>query len=620
MSKGEKEIILDSILNINIEVLKGFSIGELYQSSISSKEKKELGQVYTPKEIVKSMVREGITEERLINNPYFKAIDPACGAGYFLIEIYDRLYSIFERNYKKIISITPEIKDELEEGIDKFIIRNNIWGTDIDEFSVFMSKFTFAIKNEKIDSDNINIYLEDILLNEKNNIEDLLACKEKSQIGDIRFDLVIGNPPYIGHKKIDKSYRKQLQFYYSEVYSDKADISYCFFQRGHELLKSGGTLLFITSRYFIESPSAKGVREYINNNLTIDKIIDFYGRKVFKGIGISPAIIKCNNNENISNQVKVFRLIDKNFNISNGRYLKGFDSIKVRKSNLNSDGWLLINEEEKRLYDYINDLGRYSLSEICRCNQGIITGCDKAFIVNSKTIEQKGLEKSVIKPWIKNSGIRKYGISEIEKFIIYADMIDSIESYPNIYNHIFPYREKLKKRRECQKGLREWYQLQWGRDIEVFRNKNILFPFKAPNNRFTILYDELLCSADVYLMSIKEEYSEISLEYLLGFLNSSVCEFYFKTIAKKINDDLYDYYPNKVMNLRIKVAEDTKYIEERVKELLKLTEKKHSKGLEEINKMKIEEKQSEINAFFYDLYSLNDEQISIIKNKIIKKK
>ena len=49
---------------------------------------------------------------------------------------------------------------------------------------------------------------------------------------------------------------------------------------------------------------------------------------------------------------------------------------------------------------------------------------------------------------------------------------------------------------------------------------------------------------------VKKEYESIfSYEYLVGILNSEVYNKYFKINAKKISKNVYDYYPNKVMNL-----------------------------------------------------------------------
>ncbi|WDC83671.1 hypothetical protein PL321_13900 [Caloramator sp. mosi_1] len=44
----------------------------------------------------------------------------------------------------------------------------------------------------------------------------------------LSYEYIIGNPPYVGHKMIDKDYRARLKGKYADVFSDKADLSYCF--------------------------------------------------------------------------------------------------------------------------------------------------------------------------------------------------------------------------------------------------------------------------------------------------------------------------------------------------------------------------------------------------------
>ena len=53
----------------------------------------------------------------------------------------------------------------------------------------------------------------------------------------IKFDYIIGNPPYIGHKILDKDYKKFLLSEYKDVYRDKADLYFCFYKKSIELLK-----------------------------------------------------------------------------------------------------------------------------------------------------------------------------------------------------------------------------------------------------------------------------------------------------------------------------------------------------------------------------------------------
>ena len=82
------------------------------------------------------------------------------------------------------------------------------------------------------------------------------------------------------------------------MYKDKGDLSYCFFKKALEDLENGGKLTFITSRYFLESPSGEDLRKVLKEVCTIDKIIDFYGIRPFKNIGIDPVILFITNYQN----------------------------------------------------------------------------------------------------------------------------------------------------------------------------------------------------------------------------------------------------------------------------------------------------------------------------------
>jgi len=627
LDKESKMLVIDILAKMTPEEISSFSLGKLYEAFITSSQRKLLGQVYTPKYIVEYMVSQGICYEEIIKNPYFRVVDPACGAGYFLLEVYDKLKEVYETYLTDIINYHPEIEKELSD-IHSFILKNNIVGFDIDPFAVYMTKVSLFLKGPIKTNLDINIFNEDILI--KNNYNEEYSSTDVSTI-DYHigyYDLVIGNPPYIGHKSINKDYRKKLQSIYYEVYSDKADISYCFFKRGYELLKENGRLILIISRYFIEAPSAEKLRNYISSKYKIESIIDFYGRNIFKGIGISPLIINALKSKIDDRDILVYRSKENAYMKETDLNLNSvFDRFYLHQQELQNKLWVLASRDEREIFYKIDSQGEITLDEVCSCNQGIITGYDTAFIVDMDTIEIKCLERDICKPWVKNSEVRKYRDIQSSKYILYTDLIDNLEQYVNTVNHIKPYKERLERRRECQIGIRQWYKLQWGRDINIFKQPKILFPYKAAANEFTISYEEVCCSADVYIISVKDEFkNKISLEYLLAFLNSSLCEFYFKSIAKKLNEDIYEYYPNKLMTLKIKIGPEKDLIMDRVKNIMNLYKELGSIKSEKGNKKtdefvkdlenQIEREIEGIDNYFFNLYKLEKSEIDIIKKRL----
>ena len=500
-SKSEERIAqLMNATAKNIDI-PSFYPASLYEALLTDKEKKFLGQVYTPFEIIDNMLHEVFKVKSIDKSS--RILDPSCGGGYFLIEIY------------KYISYThPELQK-------RYIVENMIFGIDIDDFSIFLSKMGL-IFHTGLDNIKLNVHNIDFLIDEIN-------------IG--KFDVIIGNPPYIGHKNINREYRGLLLQKYFDVYYDKADISYCFFKKGKEELKPEGIIAFITSRYFMEALYAHKLRKFLKENYNIIALIDYSGDTAFKRAVISPAIIIISNFWNKN----TFTYVKKNKDI--------FESYEYRQDKLKDTGWIILKDEDEKLFEKIDGISNTYIKDICSIKQGIITGCDKAFIVTEEVIEKYKIESFLLRKWIKNSNISKKSIKYNNLYLIYADIIQDENDCPNAIDYLSMYKDKLMSRRECIKGFRKWYALQWGRNESDYENPKIIFPYKSKQNNFYYDQEAYFCSADIYLMN--NFLKGLSLDYLLSYLNSEIFEFYLKCQAKKVGRNLFEYYPNKLNNLKL---------------------------------------------------------------------
>ncbi|MDF2505496.1 N-6 DNA methylase [Clostridium sp.] len=497
---------------------------------------KEKGVVYTPIEISDYMISNTIKAEHIIKNPFIKILDPACGSGNIIIPCYKYLLKLYRENMK-IINKNNNINLD-NKSLNFHIIKNNLFGFDIDKNAIKVLIIDLFSESNYVNVDNFT---------EKDFLTNDIDCK---------FDIIISNPPYIGQKSIDRDYSLKLKKLYTEIYRDKGDISYCFFQKSIINLQKNGRIVFITSRYFLESPSGEELRKIFKELCSIEKIVDFYGIRPFKGVGIDPVIIFLVNSQNIKKDIEVIKPIltdRKNKNLfynslffNNGTEYKRF---YINKNILNNKGWILRDERERNIINKIEKNSFTNLANICQSYQGIITGCDKAFVVDEETIENENIEKDILKPWIKSSFINKDSINSTCKYIIYSDNIDKEENYPNAVRHIETYKEKLLNRRECKNGIRRWYHLQWGRDKSIFDGEKIVFPYKSENNRFALDRGSFF-SADVYALKLKENVP-FTYDYILFVLNSRIYEFYFKTFGKKLGENIYEYYPNNLMKLCI---------------------------------------------------------------------
>lgn len=558
---------------------------EKVQSKKSRRDRKDKGVFYTPPEVIERMAEKALWSADLIENPYIRILDPACGTGLFLIKAFQMLKDKFEKDYEAILDRNKELEGKLQkDGIGSFIVENNLWGADIDQEALdTASEILTRLAGREC---RVN-----------------LACCD-SLLGGVEgeYDYILGNPPYIGHKMVSSEYKKVLQQIYKGIYRDKSDISYCFLKRGIDLLRQGGTLSFITSRYFMEGPSAAGLRRYITDKCTITEVVDFYGGRVFQDAGVAVCIITMSEGRSGDETAVLKHKQDIDASEVELFAPSNFEYFTVNRSKFKDEGWVLLSPEKYEIFAALEAKSNVTLKDIADSYQGVITGCDRAFVLSRSEISEHGIEESLLRPWIKNSDVLKHDIKVTDKFLIYSDFIKEEKDFPNAIKYIASCRDRLQERRECKRGVREWYQLQWGRSNGIFETPKIVYPFKSSNSRFAVDEAGNYCSADIYSLKLKKEYEgRITLSYIAAILNSQLFEYYFKCYAKKISENLYDYYPNTVLRMRIPMPSVGNLIQEKAYQLMDCKNEECKRAVT-----------YEIDREVYKLYGLNEKQIEIV--------
>ena len=224
---------------------------KLFEFVISPSDKLVNGAIYTPNSIRKYITKQSFDTLRIDSFNKIKVVDIACGCGGFLIDASIELKGKTNKSYKKIF-------------------QDNIYGVDIQKYSVERTEILLSLlaitEGEDEKEFNFNIYQGDSL---KYNWEMM------------RFDLILGNPPYVCSRNMDND-TKKLMKNWSSCKIGHPDLYIPFFQIGYELLKKNGVLGYITVNSFIHSVNGRAIREYFEEQKALLKIVDFGDEQLFQ--------------------------------------------------------------------------------------------------------------------------------------------------------------------------------------------------------------------------------------------------------------------------------------------------------------------------------------------------
>ncbi|MCI0614334.1 SAM-dependent methyltransferase, partial [bacterium] len=170
---------------IPIELISGIYDTFLY--SASEKKRREEGAYYTPLSLVDYIIEETLSAE--VAHPDMRILDPACGSGIFLVRAYQRLVSVWQKQFNRFPTTAQFGK----------ILQHSIYGVDkapeavrIAAFSLYLAMLDY-LKNEEILKEEFrfpNLEGRNLF------IADFFSSELPKLFSDQKFDRVIGNPPW----------------------------------------------------------------------------------------------------------------------------------------------------------------------------------------------------------------------------------------------------------------------------------------------------------------------------------------------------------------------------------------------------------------------------------------
>jgi len=635
------------------------------------------GVYYTPQYIVDYIVKNTLGKllaecKTPAEAAKLKILDPACGSGSFLLGAYSALIEWYKDYYARAgkekrdrasfyIDENGEIR--LTAKLKREILRNNLFGVDIDPQAVEVTVFSLSLKaledlreGELTEERTLfhQTVLPDLSANIKNgnsligsdyfsgqmfpDMEEMKQVrpfdweKEFPEImGDGGFDAVIGNPPYV-RMELFKEIKDYLRSNYV-AHDERTDLYVYFIERSVRLLSKRGLYGVIVANRWIRSKYGERLRKYLLNTVAFERIIDFGELPVFEQAATMPVIIilrrKLDNFNLLFSFTPPFSK-DVFKQITSGSFLLSQAereySLQIEQSRLSENSWKLESSSSEALQQNLETKGiplfEYVGGKIL---YGIKTGLVEAFVINKETrdklVKKNPKADHVIKPYVVGDNVRKYHIRENNLYLIYTYHGIDMADCENVIEYLNQFKSKLEKRATKQK----WYELQQPQRkySEFYEMPKIIYPDIAKESRFA--FDESgIYPADTTFIIPKKDF------YLLGLLNSKLIFFYLGMVCPVLGDvkrggrlrlkfNYVKQVPIRAINFNDpaeKAAHDNMVaLVEQILAMHKDKAAAKTQSAQEVAARQIRAVDEAIDKLVYALYELSEEEIRIVEGK-----
>lgn len=240
-------------------------ISNIYEEFLGDEDKK--GIVYTPPYLVHFLIDEAMPLESPAE--CFKVLDPACGSGVFLVAAYQRIIEWWRirNNWKK-------------PGLDtlKKLLKDNIHGVDIKPEAVRLAIFSLSlVLLDELSPKEIWEKLKFENLKRSGNLfeNDFFYLIKKQQL-EGKFDLVIGNPPFVEQLTTAKAKEIEEEQKQHRPPVPGNQLALLFLEQSLGVCKDGGLLcIILPSGPLLYNLGSHDFRTHFFKSCNVKQVLDF---------------------------------------------------------------------------------------------------------------------------------------------------------------------------------------------------------------------------------------------------------------------------------------------------------------------------------------------------------
>lgn len=359
----------------------------------------------------------------------------------------------------------------------------------------------------------------------------------------VGFDCIVGNPPYISISKLSEVNKKALAKGGYKSFESNGDICMLFYEYGMELLKPNGLLMYITTNTWLRSDSGGGAREYMANSSDPMLLIDFKDAQLFDNVTVATNILMARKSEN-KRKTMACEIHEYNKKLN----LSGYISDKLVENSYDAENpWVVLSDADKVVLSKVNQACKKdadSTPETLRSMgyqiyRGFTTGLNEAFSIKDEEelgqlTSEDPKSSELIVDMVRGEDLRKFTISNHVWLLnihngLKKDKEKGEGGLPKVDIDLYP---AVKKRLDNEKIHSKLVKREDQGDTPYnLRNCAYLREFEKPKIMWGELSDKPKFAYDkdgrYYCLNTVFFFTGKRLEYLLCYLNSSICEYIF---------------------------------------------------------------------------------------------
>jgi len=519
-------VIKKELITLDVEQLI-----ELFEFVISPSDRIINGAIYTPLDIRNYITEKTINSRKddLLNS---KVADISCGCGGFLLTASKKIKCITKCSYSEIF-------------------KNNIFGIDIQEYSINRTKILLSIlalsEGEDKKHFKFNLFTGDTL-----------TFKWEAKIkGFDGFNIILGNPPYVSGRNLTNETKQNLKNW-EVCNSGNPDLYIPFFQIGLENLSKNGVLGYITMNTFFKSLNGRSLRKYFQTKKFKFKIIDFGAEQIFKSKNTYTCICLIEKSNN--NYIKYYKCKSKRL----PKFEREFSKIQYSKLDAKT-GWNLLDNKN---ISKIEATG-IPFGNLFKTRHGIATLKNDIYIFKPVKEDkdfyylQNGslypIEKGICKDIVNSNKLsRAVSLKDLKEKVIFP--YDSKknpkllkekylkENYPKAYTYLLNKRKILSKRDKGFGKYEDWFAFGRTQSLEQVKNK-MFFPKMSDRIPSYIINSDnnlLFYNGQAIIGHNRDE-----MRLIKKLMETRLFWYYIKTTSKPYASDYYSLNGNYIRNFGV---------------------------------------------------------------------